>query len=807
MMKKKIKFPDNTVREYELNRNGFIQALSFKESSSDLSLSLNHNLNKIAAAKKSPGGHRGFFQMGESALFETGYYLGDTGIDFRKLDAKKEKALYDSVTATFNKNDWKGKWTGKNNIYSLSDFVNKPELQLKAVNDWINYLCKRMHLLDFNQYFGQIINGVEVTESGAIAGAHLMGEGGLATFLNSPVFGKNKYKIVDDLGTHISSYISMFGGFDLESCCNRKVYIQLKDKDGLELKHKEVIVVSSNNGKYVAGETRVKLKSDEFGKLPVIVRNPNTQIKIVADGKESNPIIQKPDQKQTAILKDFEVSKFPATLEQNSTPQPKPQVDKTPQEIRNEQNQPQAKQNGAAENTKDISFNIQIVEGDTGKPISNMNFFLTYKGNIKKHTANGQGIKVGINAEVGQDIEVSVSGEVGNQKIHNFKVEQSLSNQTVKIKLPVQSFKIIVKKDNKLVPNLPITLFYRGREIPKKTNALGEVSAKMLVGFVYGFGTGGKSFIKVRTIYGNTSRIFRINEGFEKLSKQNGTTQTKPNNQQTNAGSEPNNSTTQTKPAEIKQEPPKAIQQDTHTENGGKPLTTVSNQSQPASDTTRYHIYHDGKIKRENKSATGFAEYIYYDSTGKSHNLGKSKYVVAKRWSSKGVLGSGNVYLVDVRHFEKYRSGVVGYKMLMNSGQQRYYLGGIELAAFLGALCKSGYDDISFNGFSRVNGDPGESKSHINGEAGDLRYLRTDKKALSVILQDDNYDHARTLNLINNFITFGWGKSKKMLSEYFTNSKAGVKSNYIFPNCKHLADPRHNNHLHLQGLSPYIEDV
>jgi hypothetical protein len=119
------------------------------------------------------------------------------------------------------------------------------------------------------------------------------------------------------------------------------------------------------------------------------------------------------------------------------------------------------------------------------------------------------------------------------------------------------------------------------------------------------------------------------------------------------------------------------------------------------------------------------------------------------------VLGSGNVYLVDVRHFDKYRSGVVGYKILMNSGQQRYYLGGIELAAFLGALCKSGYDDICFNGFSRVNGDPGESKSHINGEAGDLRYLRTDKKPLAVILQDNIYDHERTLNLINNFIIFG----------------------------------------------------
>lgn len=54
------------------------------------------------------------------------------------------------------------------------------------------------------------------------------------------------------------------------------------------------------------------------------------------------------------------------------------------------------------------------------------------------------------------------------------------------------------------------------------------------------------------------------------------------------------------------------------------------------------------------------------------------------------------------------------------------------MAAFLSGLCKSGYDDISFNGFSTVNGSPGESASHINGEAGDIRYLRKDKKKLKL---------------------------------------------------------------------------
>jgi hypothetical protein len=48
-----------------------------------------------------------------------------------------------------------------------------------------------------------------------------------------------------------------------------------------------------------------------------------------------------------------------------------------------------------------------------------------------------------------------------------------------------------------------------------------------------------------------------------------------------------------------------------------------------------------------------------------------------------------------------------------------------------------------------------------------------------------------------------------MISEYFINSEAGVTSNYIFSRCFQLKNkqPRHNNHLHMQGLSTYIEDI
>lgn len=813
IMKKTIKFEKDS-KSFETNLAGFIEAVSFKESSSNLLLPLTHPINMEAASITNGMGFIGLFQWGEEALYDLGYYLGDQGISYADIkNTDKNSSLRISWKNQFNSNNWVGKWSGKRNINSKKDFLKHPEIQYEIIKEWIKYLCNQLRNNNFNEYFGTTIQNIEITESGAIAGMHLVGIGGLGAFLGIPKFHGKKQ--TDGNGTHIKKYIENFGGFDLEQCCNRKIYVTLKDNLGLELKDKEVIIVSQNKGKYVSGETKVKVKSDENGNLPVIVRSPNTEIKICADGKESNTIIQKANEKQKAILSDFKVSSHPATLEKNSTPQPKPQINKTPQEVRNEQTQPStAPEKEKDSSSKDVDFNIQIVEGDSGKAISNMNFFITYKGNIKKHTADSHGVKQNIIAEIGQDIEVSVQGTGHKQVIHHFTANAALKNKTVKVSLPVHSFNISVTQDNKPVPNTLFSIFYRGREISKRTDSRGILNVRMLTGFVFGFGIKGKSLILSRVEKNTVTKAFTVNGSAVHASKAYEANDAKQKqNENLNKHQKEKQEETAKKQADQaktqKNNKNEVKQSNTYTENGGKPLTTVSNQASVTSDTTRFHIYHNGKIKRENKAATGFAEFIYYDQKGKSHNLGKSRYVVAKRWEKKDVLGNGNIFLIDVRPFSSYRQGDVGYKMLMNSGQQRYYLGSVEMAAFLGGLCKSGYDDISFNGFSTVNGSPGESASHINGEAGDIRYLRKDKKAKAVTLQDEMYDHQRSLELINNFISFGWGKSKLMISEYFTNAKAGVEQNYIFPKCFQLKSkkPRHNNHLHMQGLLANIEDI
>lgn len=233
------------------------------------------------------------------------------------------------------------------------------------------------------------------------------------------------------------------------------------------------------------------------------------------------------------------------------------------------------------------------------------------------------------------------------------------------------------------------------------------------------------------------------------------------------------------------------------------------------SDTTVYHIYHDGRIERANRQAVGYAKFIYYDESGNKHNLGKSAYKKAQRWIKKNKKdGSKKIYLVDIRDFLTYKKGNVQYKIHKNSeGGKRYYLTGVALAAYLGALCKLSYRDISFNGFSDVNGGPGVSTTHINGEVGDMRYLRKDGRAVAVTVFDSAYSHERSLRLVETLYMFGFGKHRNNYTERYSKPELGL-DNYLLPHCEHKKFQtkkgkwvRHHHHLHMQGLQANIKDI
>jgi hypothetical protein len=95
-------------------------------------------------------------------------------------------------------------------VYNATQFLNDPMLQEKvfrtniARNKWI--LRK-----DIENFVGKTIRGVEVTESGILAAAHLAGAGNVRRYLRS--YGGLDVK--DVYGTSISYYLKKFMGYDI----------------------------------------------------------------------------------------------------------------------------------------------------------------------------------------------------------------------------------------------------------------------------------------------------------------------------------------------------------------------------------------------------------------------------------------------------------------------------------------------------------------------------------------------------------------------------------------------------------------
>lgn len=94
-------------------------------------------------------------------------------------------------------------------IYNPTQFLHNPELQEKAFlanaerNKWI--LRK-----DIKRFEGKNISGVEITESGILAAAHLAGPGSVKKFLRS--YGSQNFS--DAYGSSVRYYMKKFSGYD-----------------------------------------------------------------------------------------------------------------------------------------------------------------------------------------------------------------------------------------------------------------------------------------------------------------------------------------------------------------------------------------------------------------------------------------------------------------------------------------------------------------------------------------------------------------------------------------------------------------
>ena len=106
-------------------------------------------------------------------------------------------------------------------IHDSSEFLRNPRLQEKAFKALLSKNKWELRK-EIEKYDGKVINGINVTESGILAAAHLGGAGSVKKFFRS----KGKRSIKDNYGTSLESYMKKFGGYDtsfIEANSNAKI--------------------------------------------------------------------------------------------------------------------------------------------------------------------------------------------------------------------------------------------------------------------------------------------------------------------------------------------------------------------------------------------------------------------------------------------------------------------------------------------------------------------------------------------------------------------------------------------------------
>ncbi|WP_230971717.1 transglycosylase SLT domain-containing protein [Nitrogeniibacter aestuarii] len=133
--------------------------------------------------------YAGLYQMGEAALQDAGVYGGDGRLD----------------------NRYNGNFTGAFGVNSLNDFLSDPDAQTQAITAYHQAVWGYLNNNGSSSYVGQTINGIEVTESGLIAAAHLVGAGKVKQWLASG----GAILPRDGNGTKMTEYLQRFAGYSL----------------------------------------------------------------------------------------------------------------------------------------------------------------------------------------------------------------------------------------------------------------------------------------------------------------------------------------------------------------------------------------------------------------------------------------------------------------------------------------------------------------------------------------------------------------------------------------------------------------
>lgn len=102
---------------------------------------------------------------------------------------------------------------------SKKEFLSNKELQDSAM---VAYLRHNYNfLIDvIEKYNGQTVNGIKMTTSGILAGAHLIGPSGVIYYFDRSFrINRNgqmiKPRLADSKGTHVEEYFQLFAGYNI----------------------------------------------------------------------------------------------------------------------------------------------------------------------------------------------------------------------------------------------------------------------------------------------------------------------------------------------------------------------------------------------------------------------------------------------------------------------------------------------------------------------------------------------------------------------------------------------------------------
>ena len=219
-----------------------------------------------------------------------------------------------------------------------------------------------------------------------------------------------------------------------------------------------------------------------------------------------------------------------------------------------------------------------------------------------------------------------------------------------------------------------------------------------------------------------------------------------------------------------------------------------------------YRIYYDGNIEKYIFNNLPYDkekkyQYVYHDEEGNEHEIGIFKFLETTEMKKGNIAGTKKVELIDIREFKGYDNNGVKLKFLQIKDNTRFYINPDCYAGLLGAMATLNIDYLGVTGFSDNKAKSvGGSKSHINGEKGDLRYLSTNRKGESTHLQHSHFDVEQQNKFNDALYLFGWGRLEKMYSEYFTYNG---NSKYLLNHTKHMkkeGEYEHYHHLHLSGF-------